>query len=165
MKQLQAANAYQLQKIDDKLTYVLDQFIVGSADTTLSRWEKELDLPDGSAKPIEQRRSVIIAKLRGAGTTTVQMLKNTALAYENGDVEIIEDAPNNQIKIKFVGVKGVPPNLNDFENIMDDIIPAHLSWNYVFTYMTWDEHDAYNKTWGAWDILNLTWNDFETYKE
>ena len=52
-----------------------------------------------------------------------------------------------------------------FINFIELNKPAHLGYKIVYSYMTWDEFDRYNKTWDAWDSLNLNWNDREKYKE
>ena len=56
-------------------------------------------------------------------------------------------------------------NLNNFINFIELNKPAHLGYKIVYSYMTWDEFDRYNKTWDAWDSLNLNWDDREKYKE
>lgn len=143
MQQLQAANAAELQTIDDKLNDVLNQYFIGSAETALDRWEKELGLPNGADKPTDQRRSIIIAKLRGAGTTTAQLLKTTALAYTNGEIEVIDDAANNTVKIKFVSIIGLPPNIDDLKTSIDDIVPAHLLIQWEYKYNTHGDLSQY----------------------
>lgn len=143
MTTLMAANASELQLMDDKFNSVLNQFIIGLADTTLGRWENELGLPSGAGKPIDQRRAIIIAKLRGAGTTTVELLQTTAAAYTNGDIEVIEDAANSTVTIKFISVIGLPPNINDLKASIDEIIPAHLLVTYQYKYNTNDDLTQY----------------------
>lgn len=149
MQQIQAANATELQTIDDKLNDVLEQYFISTADTTLDRWEKELSLPSGADKPTDQRRSIIIAKLRGAGTTTAQLLKTTALAYTNGEIDVIDDAANNTVKIKFVSIIGLPPNIDDLKTSIDDIVPAHLLIQWEYKYNTHGDLSQYTNAYLA----------------
>lgn len=134
MIQLMGANEIELQTIDDKLTNVLDQYLIGSADTAIARWEKEFNIPIDESKPLDQRRSILLAKLRGAGTTTAQLIKSTALAYTNGEVEIEDNATTNTVVIRFISIVGLPANIDDLKTSIDDIVPAHLliEWEYKY---------------------------------
>lgn len=147
--------------IDD----VLNQFFVPTATWGLDKWEEELNLESYSGKPEEQRRSRVISKLRGMGTVTVNLIKNVAESYSNGKVEVIEDNPNYTFTIKFVGTMGIPKNMNDLKEAIEEIKPAHLDYDFDYVYLTWNQFDTYNKTWDEWDNLNLTWDEFETYEE
>ena len=111
------------------------------------------------------RRSMLMAKLRGAGTTTEALVRNVAESFTYGEVDVLGDYPNYTVKITFIGEKGIPANLNALKRALREIIPAHLAVEYIFTYLTWDEFDAYNKSWDEWDALNLTWDEFEKYSE
>lgn len=142
---------------------IVNQFSTRNATWGLSYMEEPLGITVDESRPYEFRRSVIKAKLRGTGTVTVNLINNVAESFSNGQVDVIEDNPNYSFIIKFIGTKGIPPNLEDLKNAIEEIKPAHLGVEYKFTYITWDEFDNYNKTWNEWDGLNLTWDEFETY--
>ena len=80
-------------------------------------------------------------------------------------VEVIDDNANYRFIIKFIGILGIPGNMADLTITIEEIKPAHLSYVFEYTFLTWNEFDNYNKTWNEWDALNLTWNEFEKYKE
>lgn len=148
----------ELQQFRDKIAAALNQFFIDTSDFTLERWEKELGIPVNNSKPEEYRRSVIISKLRGHGTVTINFIKNTSESYSNGEVEIIEDNLNYSFTIKFVGTKGIPPNLDDLKKTIEEIKPAHLGVDYEFTYTTWGELEGLN-----WENLKLsTWQEVKT---
>ena len=112
---------------------------------------------------IDIRKSMLMAKLRGSGATTEALVKNVTESFTYGEVEVVQDYPNYTVKIRFVGEKGIPSNLEAVKQSLNQIIPAHLAIEYIFTYMTWDEFDRHNNTWNEWDALNLTWDEFEKY--
>lgn len=152
------------QELDDLTTNIadsLDQAFVERATWGIVHWEAVLGIQTDTAKPYEQRRSVIKSKVRGTGTVTVKLVKRVAEAYDNGVVEVTEDNPNYTVKIKFISNHGVPVNLDDIEKALSDIIPAHLAIIFEFTYMTWGALDAKGLTWGSLSINNYTWDQFE----
>ncbi len=165
LKSIYEAQGYESGALFNSIEDVLNQYFVDTATWGLDRWESFLQIPTDPNKDITFRRDRIKAKMFKAGTVTKQYLKDLSLTFQNGEIEVIEDFANYSITIKFTGLKGVPPNLEDYVEAVNDVIPAHVAWSYQFTYMTWDEFDAYNKTWDAWDALNLTWDDLETYQE
>jgi len=138
------------------------QLSIDTATWALEIYEKDLGIETDTAKSLYERRSVIKSKERGTGKVDADLIKKVVDAYANGDAEISFDGT---IHIAFVNIYGIPPNMNDLENAVEKIKPAHLNIVYEYTYITWSEFDNYNKTWDEWDGLNLTWDEFETYKE
>lgn len=129
------------------------QLNVSSATWGLNIWEKALGIEIDVSKPSEYRRTRIMSKLRGAGTTTKEMIQNVSESYANGEVDVIENNPDYIFTIKFVGLKGIPPNLDDLKKAIEDIKPAHLAVEYEFTYNQWSY--AKTLTWGA--VKENTW--------
>jgi hypothetical protein len=129
------AEAAEFETLNDKIADVLAQFFVDTATWGLANWERICGIPTDESKPVDQRRSVIKSKLRGIGTVTVDLIKNVAEAYYNGEVEVIEQPSLYTVKIKFVSKLGVPPNLADIQNALREIIPAHLAINFEFSYL------------------------------
>jgi len=144
------------------ILFVIDQIFAACASLWgLERWEVDLGLESYAGKPDEQRRSRIISKLRGEGTVTINLIKNVAESYDGGTVDVTEQPELYQITITFVDTRGVPPNIEDLKEAIEEIIPAHLEVIYQYRYLIWDELDALNITWDALDALNLTWDEFE----
>lgn len=147
--------------IDD----ILKQFFVETAtEWGLDLWEQMLGLTSYAGKPLDQRRSRIISKLRGMGTVTVSLIKNVAESYVYGTVEVIESPATYSFTIKFVDPGGVPPNLDDLKAAIEEIKPAHLGVEYQFTYTVWGELNTWGKTWGDLNTLGLTWEQIKTWR-
>ena len=115
-----------------------NQLFVDTATWGLDVWEKELNIYTDLSKSYIDRREFIKSRLRGSGTCTIEMIKNTALAYTNAEIDVIEDNPNYTFKIKFVGVKGIPSDVNAFKSTIDTIKPAHLTYTVEYSYNTYD---------------------------
>ena len=130
---------------------LLDQLNVQTATWGLECWERSLGLEVGAGKSTDFRRSRIVSKLRGQGTTTVAMIKNVAESFSNGEVEVLEHPEEYRFEIKFVGTIGVPPNMEDLTAAIEEIRPAHLAYDYIIIYYTWGE------------IAGRTWDELEVY--
>lgn len=109
----------------------------------LTYWEKALGLKNGTEKQIEFRRSRVVAKLRGRGTTTVALIQEVAESFSNGEVDVAEVAEEDRLEIRFIGGIGIPPNLDDLKETLNEIIPAHLAWDFVIAFRLHSEVAAY----------------------
>lgn len=143
---------------------VLQQFYVEtSTDWGLDLWEQMLGLSSYTGKPLDQRRSRIISKIRGMGSVTVKLLKNVAESYVYGVVEVTEHPDTYSFTIKFTDIYGIPPNLEDLKATIEELRPAHLQVDYEFTYLSWYELDSAAITWNDLDQAGFTWYTFETW--
>ncbi len=119
------------------------QMNVETATWGLTIWETALGLQTDVSKPYEYRRTRIMSKLRGAGTTTVAMMQNVAESFSNGEVAIIEYNSENRFEVKFIGTIGIPPNMEDLTAAIEEIKPAHLEYTFEYTYRTYGDLSAY----------------------
>lgn len=125
----------EIEKLLQAIDEILDQYFALSASWWLDHWEFELGIETDPSKPIEQRRSVVISKIRGTGTVTVAMIKRVAESYVNGEVDVSVDSPGFTVIVTFISNLGVPENIWDIENAIRDVIPAHLAIRYEYRYL------------------------------
>ena len=140
---------------------LLAQFFIDTATWGLDLWEKELEIQTDRNKSFERRREIIKAKLRGAGTTTVEMIKNVAEAFSGGDVIVIEEPNEARFILRFVGTVGIPPNMAGLTKAIEDIKPAHLAFMYEFTWSWWTNLTDKNLTWNG--ASTYSWDDIRIY--
>lgn len=134
---------------------LMDQLCVNTATWGLQYWEQTLGITVEQGKDLEYRRSRIRSKLRGSGVTTVALIESVAESFSNGDVAVTEYPQSYRLEIKFVGTIGIPPNLEDLTASLREILPAHLAWDYVMVYNTWDVTAQH-----TWDELRQrSWDD------
>lgn len=114
---------------------LLEQMSPISATWGIAYWERALSLPTVPTKPLEERRSLVIARLRGAQVATVANVKATAEAFYGGEIDVIEDFANYTAHFKFKSNLGVPPNEDDVRNALRDILPAHIAFDFLYTYL------------------------------
>jgi hypothetical protein len=134
MQELQGILTTDINEMASSLNETIDECSVSTASTLLSRYEKLYGLHVDVSKSDTFRRERIMAKLRGIGTTTKMMIIDTAAAYSNGSVEVIEDVENQRFRIKFVGTRGIPANMADLTLTIEEIKPAHLNYTFEYVY-------------------------------
>lgn len=145
--------ATEIELLHSRIADVLNQFNVESSTWGLKAYEFDVGVTTNVNKPIDQRKSVVISKLRGAGTTTKELIESVSEVYSHTDVEVTEDNPHYNVIIKFVGRYGVPPNMDDLERLLREIIPAHMIYTLVFMYVTYDKLKA---KYASYDELSST---------
>lgn len=150
-----ASQQAQLDKLNNDLEDLVEQAYIYTATWGLKYWEDSFGIPIDETDTYENRRSRCLAVLRGRGNCTVDYLKEVALSYECGDIEIVEDFENYRFTVKFISQKGKPPKMDDFEKTIRLISPAHLGIKYEFKYNTWKDVSEF--TWG--EISNFTWSE------
>lgn len=144
VKALMDAETLECEQLRESIDDLVANLFVSTATWGLDYFEQELGLAVETHKSYEERRERIIAKKRGQGTTTLSMLKNTAEAFSGGEVEVTELFDDYAFKLKFVGTKGTPLNINDFKSMVEEIKPAHLAYMLEFTFNT--NQELKNKT-------------------
>lgn len=136
MKAIANAEGAELDKLDESLVDLIDQYYPETATWALSRYEQDLSIPVNASKPLEQRRSVVISKMRGSGKVSASMLKNVAQAYERGSIEVSVQPAEYKVTIHFRDTLGIPPNLSDLQSAIEAIKPAHMAVDYALRYLT-----------------------------
>jgi uncharacterized protein YmfQ (DUF2313 family) len=136
----------------------LNECFVATASKLLGYWEYIYGLSINTSKTDTFRRERIQAKMRGVGTTTKQMIIDTARAYSGGEVEVPESPGTCSFVIKFVGTVGIPANMADLIVTIEEIKPAHLVYTFEYSYNTWSQVSS--GLWGA--ASSKTWYEFAT---
>ena len=134
-------------------------YINTATEKGLSEMEQNYGIIVPSNSTFESRREVLRAKKRSAKTTTEEMIKNVCESFSGGTVEVITDNPNYKFTIKFVGIMGIPQNMKNLIDIIEEIKPAHLAYDFEYKYLNWNESDNKNKTFSDMDAI--IWDDWE----
>ncbi len=125
----------EMDALYDALDETFQQFFVRTATWGIDLWEQELGIVPDATKPLEQRRAVAESKLRGGGKFSGAQVKNVAEAYDGGRVQVSFQPERWNFTIQFVDTHGIPPNLNDLKQAIEELKPAHLSVEYKFSYL------------------------------
>lgn len=163
--ELLSAEEAEFARLNASIDDLLLQFRASTATWGLREWERICGVPTDESKPIEERRSVIKAKLRGYGVVTVDHIKNVADSFYGGQTEITEQFATYTIVVKFTSSYGVPTNLSDLQDVLREIIPAHLAIKYEFKFVTYDILKQIYASYDAVVATGFLYNDFITNGE
>ncbi|NFH89723.1 DUF2313 domain-containing protein [Clostridium botulinum] len=125
----------QVDSINVDIQDLINQCFVETATWGLDTWEKELGIQSNIGDSYSIRRSRILAKLRGQGTTTIEAIKNICKSFVE-DVEVIEHNEEYYFVINLLSHSGFP---NGFETLYDsirEVKPAHLGVDYILRAIT-----------------------------
>ncbi|MEK8205824.1 YmfQ family protein [Paenibacillus sp. FSL R5-0636] len=135
MNELMNGEGPEFDLLGTRVEELLNQAFPESATWALGRYEEELQIVVDTNKPSDQRRSVIISKMRGFGKVSGDMIKNVAQAYDGGTVDVAVSPAEYKIVITFIDTLGVPINIDDLKKALEDIKPAHMILSYAYRYL------------------------------
>lgn len=152
----------EIENIDNLICDLYKQCFIKTATWGLKFWEESLDIQTDINKSYEERRSVILAKLRGQGTTTKRMIQNVVESFVDGIVEVIEKNEEYSFQINIESRKGFPGKLDSLYDAIDEIKPAHLATKYNLKSTTKDKIRFASITRCAEEITVYPWNPKNT---
>ena len=129
----------EFERLKQETILTENQFFVILSDRDIKNHEEDVGLISDTSADIETRRGRVLSKLRGTGTVTKTMMKNVAASFVNGDIEIIEYPSEYCFAVKFTSKTGVPYNIADIQAMIEEIKPAHVAVEYIFTYRLWQD--------------------------
>lgn len=127
----QAKGFERIDKSVDKLYN--NSFLVSLDLDGVKRWEKIYGIePFGN---LEMRRNALVAHRRGRKKLSGTTIKNMAIAYQNGEVEVWFDKERATFMVKFVSQYGIPNGLEKLKEILEELKPARMPIEYVFNFL------------------------------
>lgn len=130
-------------------------FIIDSTEETISRWEKFMELKAVSNYSLQDRIERVIYTIQAKGIFTPSFLKEQAKIFTNGEIDITENFNDYHFIISFTSVIGIPPNMDNFKEMVDLNKPAHLTYEIRIRYRTWGELSPYK--WAG--LEPFTWDE------
>ena len=119
------SNEHELQRED--LETLLEQFFVTTATESLSKWESFLGIDVVEKKRDEDMRNVIIAKIRGTQTVTLDFMTRLVNTYiADGKAEVVDLPADYSIKIYYHG--GQVTDYDKLHQAIKTYIPAHIGY-------------------------------------
>ena len=162
MRELMQSLELEMERLRSAVQLTENQFFVLLADKNLSEHEKDVGLSPDLSTDFESRRSRVLSRLRGTGTVTKTMIKNVAASFVNGEIEITEYPSQYLFSVAFTSKQGIPYNLTDIQNMIEEIKPAHLAVKYIFTYRLWQDVKNELANWS--EVQTYSWEGLLTFQ-
>lgn len=126
-----------IQSLDDKQrAAMLDaaaQLYPDSMTWLLETEERAANLP--SIGTLEERRTALIARWRGAGKCDVERIQSVCDSWRNGEISV--GFAEGVIVLTFVGAYGIPApaELAALQEAVDRTIPCHLAVQFLWRWL------------------------------
>lgn len=93
----------------------------------LTLWEDAMGVRSAADADLDQRRGRVIAKLRGMGVVTAELLKAVVESFLVSDVEVTERPRDNWVDLRYSAAGMLPPpDPAGIINAILEILPAHI---------------------------------------
>lgn len=135
MADLTAAEQPEIDRIEGKAEATLGEFFVGTfTATTADTWERLVGYEPAPGWDIARRRERVRSRLLSTSPMTPAMLKEIIESMAMTTIDLTEDADNYKLNVKFVGIYGVSPYIDDVKAEIERIRPYHLQVIYEWVY-------------------------------
>ena len=116
-----------MDKLEAAFWTMADNIIVDTATDWLPMWEWAYGLTGTGT--VEARRAAVKAKMRGAATTTEELIRSVARAYSDSEPDLIVDNPKYSFYLYlYSNVGDTPEDLDNLRRVIEEIKPAHLAF-------------------------------------
>ena len=126
-----------IQSLDDtqreQMLDITQQLFPDSMTWLLETEERAANLP--SIGTLEERRTALIARWRGAGKCDVERIQSVCDSWRNGEISV--GFAKGVILLTFVGAYGIPApaELAALQEAVDRTIPCHLAVQFLWRWL------------------------------
>ena len=139
---IQAAQGDEYDTLEAKNSDLKAQLRIKTATWGLKYYEEQLHIPTILTDSYDTRRGRVLSRWRSPGNFSASLVKTVCESFVNGQVDVTIDIPNSIVKIKFVGPLGIPENISDVDEAVENIIHAHLGKSFTYRYIKVQELNA-----------------------
>ena len=116
-----------MDQLETAFWTMTDNLVVDTATDWLPLWEWAYGLTGSGT--VEARRAAVKAKMRGAATTTEELIRSVADAYSAEPAELVVDNPKYSFYLYlFTDMAKEPADLATLKAVLEEIKPAHLAF-------------------------------------
>lgn len=112
------------------------------------------------ATTVAARRAAIAALLQIDGDSLTPLAIERTIRGCGIRAKALE-VDGGHLRVTFPEVGGIPPEFEQIQEIVLDILPCHLEVEFYFRYLTWAECQAAEMTWAWIEAAAHTWYSFE----
>ena len=135
-----------------------DAYLTTMGEERIEQWEKIFGIKPIAGSSVNDRRDVIIARIRGQGKLNTALINAIVKTFTGGSA-------NSWVADSTLYVEITPPPGNKqyiFANVEQELrnkVPAHLGFNVSRNYFEWQEIKVAYSTWQDVKDNFDTWND------
>lgn len=118
----------------DEIEDTLRQFFVETATWGLEYWERMLCIKTDESKTYEDRRGIVLAKMKTARTSTIEAIREICLSFFNVTNAYVYEDNNNYCF--YVELENPNFRTNTIKELCDTLnlySPAHLNYRIIFS--------------------------------
>lgn len=131
---LTAAEQTEIDLFESKIKETKAQYNIKTATVTIENYEVDYGIRPDSSKNIDERRAIVLAKMRGQGVCTPLFVENTINAF-GGYARIDEEFASYLFTVKY-DLYDTNVNWQDIYKAIKDIKPVHLNFDVIFLEVT-----------------------------
>lgn len=141
-----------------KDTVLTNSYLMTMGEDRIKQWERVFGIKPLESSTIDDRRDVIIARIRGQGKFNSALINSIVNTFTGGTAE-------SWVKDSVLYVSITPPPTNKqfvFSNVEQEIakkLPAHLGLQISRNYYRWSDIKSNYSTWQDVSDTFDTWND------
>lgn len=139
--QIQEALENELLTLIDEKDDLLDQFFIDTATWGLDDWENLLGIKVNYKLDFDTRRSNIKAKMRGRGTTTIEVVEVISEAYTKTNVDVKVFSNLFSFTLSFITNNCSYKTILELDKKIEEIKPCHLE--HRFEMILYNENGLY----------------------
>ncbi len=143
-----------------RLDTVERESVTATAEDEGLRRREALFLRRPAASTAEERRAAIAALLQIDGDSLTPSAIDRTIRGCGIRARAIEMG-TNKLRVIFPETAGIPPEFEQIEKIIMDILPCHLGVEFYFRYLTWEECEAAGYSWEIVEARGYDWNEFQ----
>lgn len=148
-----------LDWVHQAMEYAEREGINATAEDEGLRRREALFARTSAAPTVELRRAAIAALMRIDGDSFTPKAIDDTLGGCGIPARATE--VEGGIRITFPDQIGVPEDVERIEEIIREIIPAHLEIEFYYRYLTWAECESYGYTWAYIESQGYTFLEFQ----
>lgn len=127
--ELQRVLTLMLERAERDKDFTLEQLIPSTVSGWgLELWERAWGIPVDRTLSDARRRDKILAKVKGTGTSTLELIRAIAQSFSSFPAEVVEEPALYRFMIWYLGTIGEVENKADLVAAVNEIKPAHLDW-------------------------------------
>lgn len=144
MEDLMGTEQTEIDRIEQHTDDMLQEFFVSQfTEETARYWEELMGFSPAPDWELERRRERVRSRMLSQKRMTLPVFQEIVESMAMTEVEIREDPDNYLVTVKFVGIYGITPYLDDVKAEVEQIRPYHIKVVYEWVYVMEEQLETF----------------------